>query len=187
MNHPRRWILNSLTIISTAILLLSLASWARSLFVLEGLLIGRGGTVCEVRHDGGLLYINVVRSKAWALVAPTGLSWNYLDVPYSTFSYGVPRYFGLGYGSTANAWGAISSTIMPHWLFALVGCILPVMWTIKKWKQHRNYGAGMCQGCGYDLQGCAAETTRCPECGKEFERQSNCSSPTVTNSNSRPF
>jgi DNA-directed RNA polymerase subunit RPC12/RpoP len=24
---------------------------------------------------------------------------------------------------------------------------------------------GQCAACGYDLRGCAAETTRCPECG----------------------
>ena len=57
----------------------------------------------------------------------------------------------------------ISQWMLPHWLFALVGMILPIVWLTQRRRTKRRRVAGRCVACGYDLR---QSPGRCPECGR---------------------
>jgi len=50
----------------------------------------------------------------------------------------------------------------PYWLFVVLTGIWPGVGVWTWWRRRKQFGAGRCQSCGYDLR----ETPqRCPECG----------------------
>jgi hypothetical protein len=77
----------------------------------------------------------------------------------------------VGFARDAVAWqakvaggtsGSITVTMLPHWLFMLIGLPLPLLWLKRYLRQRYWAGLGRCLNCGYDLR---ESPERCPECG----------------------
>jgi hypothetical protein len=57
--------------------------------------------------------------------------------------------------------------VLPWWLFAAVGAVLPAIGMVRWRRGHRarrRAARGLCVACGYDLR---ASAGACPECGAE--------------------
>ena len=64
---------------------------------------------------------------------------------------------------SAGAWNAV--WIIPFWFIMLLTSVLPLIWSVKRWRaiaKRRRTMHGFCSECGYDLR---ATPDRCPECG----------------------
>jgi hypothetical protein len=98
--------------------------------------------------------------------------------PYHFMGFGFKRdtaSFGGPNSSTKSSTGPITGAhtrtytilVMPHWFWAILTAITPIVWWIK-WRRRRKIALqGRCPKCAYDLQG--NETGHCPECGTEFD------------------
>jgi hypothetical protein len=78
------------------------------------------------------------------------------------FWHGLGFHFGRVYVTTPRGCQRSSSVSIPHWLLVMFLALVPLFWSISRWRRARHYGSGQCQVCGYDL---SATPERCPECG----------------------
>jgi hypothetical protein len=51
---------------------------------------------------------------------------------------------------------------LPLWLPLALVASVPTWWAVRRIRQRRRVGIGLCRRCGYDLR---ATPDRCPECG----------------------
>ena len=63
-------------------------------------------------------------------------------------------------------WDGNLSLYLSHWFLVLLFAILPTIWFIK-WHERRKLGDNICSHCGYDLTG--NESGKCSECGEVVE------------------
>lgn len=67
--------------------------------------------------------------------------------------------FGLRYRREIH----LRTVLLAHWLLAIPTLILPVVWLIRRRRNH-DPDAVLCAKCGYDLRGSPGGA--CPECGE---------------------
>ncbi|MCG3138843.1 MAG: hypothetical protein HJJLKODD_02712 [Phycisphaerae bacterium] len=63
--------------------------------------------------------------------------------------------------------GLIWEARIPMWIPTVIFGILPSLWAMKWWRRYRRLKRGRCTVCGYSLFG--LNSSRCPECGTEFD------------------
>jgi hypothetical protein len=69
-----------------------------------------------------------------------------------------------------NAWTDGRIFVIPWWFVAVMSAIAPAAWLrghLRRHRQRKRVGRGLCPACGYDLRG---TPERCPECGAHFPR-----------------
>jgi hypothetical protein len=170
----KRHLLNLMTALSGLLCLAACVLWARSYW--RGDVAGFAGgppppavsSEWFVRSNYGVLYFarNQSFGQGWGH-EPRPLHWMSHE-PDRVFSQTVvqqrsPRFacgpFSLG-GMDRPTMSHVGFTV-PHWFFAALAAVLPVLWIRQFWRR-RSPPAGTCTRCGYDLR---ATPCRCPECG----------------------
>jgi hypothetical protein len=143
----------------------SLLLMLRTRFASDEISVHRWSTQWEVSliASGGRLYIREQFSTSIPGRA-SPLVWVYISYPANaTVDWTDPPdgYFGFNLASLGP--GERSPTIrfaaVPLWFLAVIFGASPTVWITRR---RRQYPAGHCETCGYDLR----ETPqRCPECG----------------------
>jgi len=73
---------------------------------------------------------------------------------------------GFAWYSKRRADGVFSAiAVAPFWSLAALTTLLPLIWTIGRFRSRRRHTSGLCPTCNYDLR---ASPTRCPECGTDI-------------------
>ena len=147
MKRFRRYIFNTLTVVSLLLMLATVGLWVDS--------YDNSRQVDTEKFGVG----------SWQGVCVCGI-----------ISIGLSRktlrdWYGFGYGETGwirlSELGAayivtITLVSVPHWFLTLIFALLPALWLFK-WNKRRKLGLNACHSCGYDLTG--NESGVCPECG----------------------
>ena len=163
----RRYIFNTLTVVSVVLMLATLGLWVVGLWFAVSWNFNK-----YTQNPSGLNFkqyavesftgaiqfrtaeIKVVSNKALTMVKsiwPDGMNLDFEEVPFEMrWSFGLSK---VGTGTILK---------IPNWFFALLFSILPVVWFVGR-KKRRLAFLGKCPSCGYDLTG--NESGECPECG----------------------
>lgn len=88
----------------------------------------------------------------------------------------VPVFYGLRVLRRAVNWHPTVEEILTYAaLFATAGVTL---WFLWRWGARQDLrakliarGIPVCRGCGYSLRGQTADSTKCPECGREIDAE----------------
>ena len=171
MPRTRRYIFNTLTVVSLLLLLGTVGLWVESYWVGSELSWGSddrivGGFACQ----GRVMFVSgrtAGSSRDWDLGVNTGRS---AEAPAEILLVFVDvELMGFGYGLDVPVSDMTADSLMlPHWFLTLIIAILPAVW-IYKWRKRRKLGPNSCPGCGYDLTG--NESGECPECGNSLVEQ----------------
>ena len=150
MKRFRRYIFNTLTVVSLLLLLGTAALWVdgiwnkRPLWTEPTPLKGSALRLSTFRHH--LDYYDYYGHKGPNANTPTKkVYWTYMGNAYLY----EPSYPLVG-------------ITLHFWLPSVVFTILPVIWLFV-WRKRSKLGPNACNNCGYDLTG--NETGECPECG----------------------
>jgi hypothetical protein len=172
----KRRLFNLAAAVSLLLCVATMVLWVRSYWRPDLLLRDRrdldGSRRFGVRSSFGELDGEVFRSAdppspGW-LYFPSPNPW---DQPLSVSRNRRPELrsaslFGFGYGfSNLHPFHAIW---VPHWFLALLFAVLPAVRLRPIIRRRRQYRAGLCHHCGYDLR---ATPDRCPECGAQAKPQ----------------
>ena len=76
--------------------------------------------------------------------------------------------FGIGYESDRGPMARYRAVVFPTWLAAVLLGLFPAARLARAIRRRRGVREGLCPKCGYDLR---ATPDRCPECGKDAERE----------------
>jgi hypothetical protein len=112
---------------------------------------------------GGLYFV-----RAAVSVSTSGFDFNYYRQPADPLANTLER----DAGTTPQRWKPVRfiqqrmtqwrAVVIPHWVFATLFAIPPLL-RFRAWRRHRRRAmAGTCAKCGYDPR---ATPERCPECG----------------------
>ncbi len=150
MPRTRRYIFNTLTVVSVLLLLATVGLWVR-----------------EQIDESPLYHEWVNDSFGIAIATDNGIVEGYSELPNSLGSYpGLSEVrlhmglFPLGSFSLSNSVYSIGGVSL--WFPALILAILPAIWLLK-WNKRRKLGPNACSSCGYYLTGNTSGV--CPECG----------------------
>ena len=177
----KRQLSNFLAVASSAVLLLTLTIWVRSLretdqikgypcFPNRFLVSARGQLIL---HGDEQSYLsNWIRDPEAPCViwspspADPGLKWSFSLAGFSAASTrgaivaGPTTYFTNGATASATFYPAQWEVRVPDWAVVLAAAVLPVATLRRRFREQR--AIGHCRHCGYDLR---ATPGRCPECG----------------------
>jgi len=177
----RRYIFNTLTVISLLLMLGTVGLWVRSYWVQNE--IGVKDTVvgamfaserrCIILQGGTLAYELQLTTIMPPITGKRQWQWytqsrdDSLPVAETVwwFSSESSRGSGFGGNSLGQSWSTTHTTdhlYMPCWPLLLLFAFLPVLW-LYKWNKRRTLGPNTCPTCDYDLT--ANESGICPECG----------------------
>jgi len=166
----RRYIFNTLTVVSLLLLLGTVGLWVDSYW--HGTLIvyeTESEFTFSIHNDsGGLVRFSITDwSSLVSVGSSTSQGWmlrhTRTDIP---FEFPESLYFGwFNYH-----WNYVDSLkvryyelTIPNWFLTLIFAVLPAIWLFK-WNKRRKLGPNACPSCGYDLTG--NESGECPECGE---------------------
>ncbi len=147
----RRYIFNTLTVVSLLLLLGTVGLWVDSY-----------SGPREIETDA-------VIAQSERGVCSCGIK-RFVDprntfIEWHGFGYGERTWFDLRDPEEGIIYAANVVTF-PHGFLTVIFAILPAIW-LYKWNKRRKLGVNVCPGCGYDLTG--NETGKCPECGERTE------------------
>ncbi len=149
----RRYIFNTLTVVSLLLLLATVGLWVDSYWReyvnvwhdrFDAMSLGD----YEIMSRDGFLIIEYWPIPRFYSKGPHDHYWNLFIMQFARVHYG---------SSHRNVIG------IRHWFLAIVFGVLPGVWFIKWRKRRRLAKVGKCPACGYDLTG--NESGVCPECG----------------------
>ena len=160
----RRYIFNTLTVVSVVLLLTTVGLWVLSTKNLDTYSwLTAYNSRFTMSNVGGTINLHSFTVNDQYTQNDWFFGNNIID--------GHSRYApGIGFGS----WGWFSfhrqsdigrqtwNVVIPHWFLTLIFAILPTIWLFK-WNKRRALSPNACPGCSYDLTG--NETGVCPECG----------------------
>jgi hypothetical protein len=170
----RRYIFNTLTVVSLLLMLATVGLWVRSKFAtdyIDYMADSKGQDYWDNRRiisGNGILAIRYWRQKQlgphdgyfiWNVVDPSDLRESRKD----TWLFKIG--FSFEYSRTTYKEIHLNTTFVtsiPHWFLTLIFTILPAIWLFK-WNKRRKLGVNVCPSCGYDLTG--NESGVCSECG----------------------
>ena len=156
MKRFRRYIFNTLTVISLLLLLATVGLWVRGSLT-------RSNDLIVIWYSPELYVI----SEKEHILRIAILELYQGNLPPGKYRVPMDKLLGFTYwnGTTAGRHGFTSLGI-PHWFLTLIFAILPPIWLFKWRKRRRLARVGKCPSCGYDLTG--NESGVCPECGKSI-------------------
>ena len=70
-------------------------------------------------------------------------------------------------GPFAERW-----VLVPLWFAGLLSLMLPLLWIMRRLRNHSRFPDGSCLHCGYSLTGNVGGI--CPECGEKIDSRSAC-------------
>ena len=149
MPRTRRYIFNTLTVVSAVLLLGTVGLWAdvtgtRRILSFKSIHIGTSPAGSDFQYNFPVGIISQTFRREFL-----GFHYSRLNVSTKTPRGGPPNYQRIG-------------LVVPHWFLTLIFTILPTIWLFK-WNKRRKLGPNACLACGYDLTG--NESGQCPECG----------------------
>jgi len=164
----RRYIFNTLTVISLLLLLAVVGLWVDSFWTVR-----KWYSHTYVEHETDYtLWVHSAMSDIGAvsfwryeikgMPKPTIDKIKAKIIPGATFTSqpaDLPMYWWGFKFTTDHRRIAVA---VPHWFLALIFATFPAIWLIK-WNKRRKLGPNACPSCGYDLTG--NESGVCPECG----------------------
>ena len=150
MPRTRRYIFNTLTVVSLLLTQVAVGLWVLTLNQPKG--------------------FSIQSVWVWSFGSSIGISWaepwvygtSRLLPAISEYSAAGFQYETRGFYGSFAQW----SLKLPHWFFTLIFAIGPTIWFIK-WRKRKTLGLNICSGCSYDLTG--NQTGQCPECGHTIE------------------
>ena len=173
MRRPPRILLNTATVLSLVLCVLTTAAWVRSHVASDHAYWSRANPRMELTIDtyrGGFIAgIHANVGKTDLLVDP-GAGWdsdgtpeNYSDLWASKDSPFNRLGFALDHFSTSGV-TTLRLLACPFWFILLLTATLPVARLVGRWRRVRRLRTppDLCRQCGYDLR---ATPDRCPECG----------------------
>ena len=140
----RRYIFNTLTVVSVVLVLGTVGLWVDSLSITTTIEYGSNNTSYMFIQENGRILIGSGK--------PITFGWKIQRINPATLGPGAMNVFDMGNGG------------IPHFLICIIFAILPAIWLFK-WNKRRKLGPNACPSCGYDLTG--NESGVCPECGVE--------------------
>ena len=157
MKRTRRYIFNTLTVVSVLLALATVGLWVDSYWRhLRLIHVNEQETVRFISSgpDGLIVFGHaVIAGRASADTwSPTWHS----NERVGTLT--LDQFTGFAFNEPT--WE------IPHWFLTLGFAILPAIW-LYKWNKRRKLGSNACASCGYDLTG--NESGECPECGAVAE------------------
>ena len=175
----RRRLLTTLSVLSLALCVGTVALWVRSYWIEESIEdAGRAG-LWEFDVSKGVFHFYWERLTNAALayeedtmLNPFGLRRESTPPREHLFEREGKRCYDLRLGDirvafddrSARAWPIkVTVAYCPCWLVAALLFIIPAQSAIVRYRRGRNLRAGLCPRCGYDLR---ATPDRCPECGR---------------------
>ena len=162
----RRWIFNAAAGLSLVLLVGTVGLWVDSNTNARRLIYHRPRGESFISSEAGSVVFDLVERPARTSSTPTDrwTYWRYSPRRATRMTQTrLDRYrwgFGYGWAKTVPIRAASYAFAVPHWLFALLFAVLPLVWGIKRWRS--RVPPGHCKRCGYDLR---ASEERCPECG----------------------
>lgn len=172
MPHTRRYIFNTLTVVSLLLLVAPMLLWMDSLNTSRTVGWGTPSTRFVYQHFLGQIELRYVTNdnSDW----PRGFFAFSESTEGGDIDLGTYDWFSFGFGGAWNhpsksvpgySWSKIG---FPYPLITFLSAILPTIWLIK-WNKRRKLGPNACPSCGYDLTG--NESGICPECGHASETE----------------
>ena len=174
MPRTRRYILNTLTVLSLLLMLGVVGLWVDGYFN-STLLAYTSQKSVSFSASSGIGTLLLTRTGA------PGKSAIFLKVPgwlairdSLKGRVAIGKYmdveiigFGISWGTKMQAsfpfqYDGVHQASVPHWFLALIFAIAPAIWFMR-WRRRRNLPDNPCPSCGYDLTGNMTGT--CPECG----------------------
>ena len=170
----RRYIFNSLTVVSLLLLLGVVGLWVDSCW-----------QKTSIRFPGNHQFSShygQVECNSWGhqqsewsiqrfeIIEPAFftrlVNWNYAG--FESGIYQTPSLSSTASASSPRSTYVSDYIAAPHWFLTLTFAILPTIW-LYKWNKRRKLGPNACPSCGYDLTG--NESGVCPECGDASETE----------------
>jgi len=187
MPRTRRYIFNTLTVVSLLLLLGTVGLWVRSFSNSDTISKGKWTEADQTIKVAG--FCSAVGGIHAFIDSYTGIDVKDYKIKQIPFGYhvhenpenqldlwtnsvsdwaGFGRYEGSIMIINNNTMRQIlnidaKGVVIPHWFLTLIFATLPAIWLFK-WNKRRKRGPNACPGCGYDLTG--NESGECPECGQ---------------------
>lgn len=171
----RRYIFNTLTVVSLLLLLATAGLWVDSDSMIRSLtyvLESQKTSVGVGSQYNGLF----LRLDEWSYQSYSSKGWDASCSAIQTRGIGMMTHLGnFDYVWRKGMYHPVgniewSYLFVPHWFLGLIFATLPTIWLIK-WRRRRNLPDIPCGNCGYDLTG--NESGVCPECGHPMPPLSN--------------
>ena len=162
MPRTRRYIFNTLTVVSLLLMLGTVWLWVDSYWYVTEIMIPIPD-VLEFESMNGKLSVHAPAISTDLSMVGLEANLDASRVPHlqkDEFDRTL-NWSSLGFENMTTIF-ATQIYVIPHWFLVLVFAIVPAIWLFKRNKR-RKLGPNTCPSCGYDLTG--NETGECPECG----------------------
>lgn len=159
----KRRLFNLTAVVSLVFCAGMVALWVRSAFRHDSFDRTKDSTILAVESLRG----QIAFRRIWMGGLADRTSWRSSPVTKRDHAVGVLGFSwvdsgtdGTGRGLPASNWIVIAA---PHWLFVVMGLVLPAAVIRRRMKFGKSAGSRVCGRCGYDVR---ATPDRCPECGR---------------------
>ena len=152
MRKLPRLAFNSLTVLSLALLLATIALAVRAEFAVDKWSVRCGR---EIRFESFRRHVFVIVP---AMQSAEGIGFEHSSgdpIPVT------PKYWQVRFGTIGSGTSSYFLAI-PHWLMLLISAPIPAWRFLQARRDRKRLRSGLCVRCGYDLR---ASPDRCPECG----------------------
>ena len=163
----RRYIFNSLTVVSLLLLLATVGLWVDNAFYVSYMSFDRSGNSVYLGSSYSELFFGLRSNNLHTKPGFQFYRYKYVATETEPIISGWRySYWGFSLHWRVSYYGTDTEYVLgvPHWFLTLLFAIGPGVWFIKWRKRRRLAMAGKCPACGYDLTG--NESGVCPECGE---------------------